>query len=292
MTATMRDIETRKRLLRISRATPAQVGDGFTIRRAIPSAGIEGIDPFLMLDHAGPTVIAPSDQPKGVDEHPHKGFETVTVVLQGELEHRDSAGNSGSLAAGDVQWMTAGSGVVHEEKHGADFTRRGGTVEIVQLWVNLPAANKLVAPDYQDIVAATIPTVEVDGGTIRVIAGSYNSTNGAARTFTQVDLFDMTLEAGAELNLMRPEGHTTGLYMLRGAIEIEEGHVAREGEIAGFGVDGDHVRIRATEESRILALGGDPIDEPVAAYGPFVMNTMDEIRTAMSEYRSGQMGSL
>ena len=153
-----------KRLLRIVRSTPAQVGDGFEIRRGMPGPGIQAINPFLVLDHAGPTRVEPSDRPRGVDEHPHKGFETVTVLLQGEIEHRDSAGSSGLLRPGDVQWMTAGSGLVHEEKHGADFTRQGGTLELVQLWVNLPAVRKSTPPDYQDIRSEDIPTVELPEG--------------------------------------------------------------------------------------------------------------------------------
>lgn len=285
-------IGTKKDLLRISRGTPAQVGDGFTIRRAIPSAGIEGIDPFLMLDHAGPTPVEPSARPRGVDEHPHKGFETVTVVVQGELEHRDSGGNSGALKPGDVQWMTAGSGLVHEEKYGKEFTRRGGTIEMVQLWVNLPAAKKLTEPGYQDITAESIPSVDLDGGSLRVIAGEFEGTQGAAKTHTHVDLYDLELEAGTELRLARPDGHTTGLYLLRGAINLGDDNVVREGEIAGYGLDGDHITLTVLEPTRALLLGGDPIDEPVASYGPFVMNTMEEIQEALAEYRAGKMGTL
>ena len=283
-----------KRLLRIVRSTPAQVGDGFEIRRGMPGPGIQAINPFLVLDHAGPTRVEPSDRPRGVDEHPHKGFETVTVLLQGEIEHRDSAGSSGLLRPGDVQWMTAGSGLVHEEKHGADFTREGGTLELVQLWVNLPAVRKSTPPDYQDIRSEDIPTVELPegGGSARVIAGELNGTIGPARTFTPVALQELRLNPGVELTIRRPDGHTTGLYGIRGAVELAEGEVLHEGELAGYDVDGDHITLRPLEESRILLLGGEPIDEPVASYGPFVMNTEEEIRQAIADYRAGKMGRL
>lgn len=286
--------ERTKKLLRIVKSNPAQVGDGFTIRRPMPGNGIEAINPFLMLDHAGPTRVEPSDKARGVDEHPHKGFETVTVVLQGEIAHRDSAGHSGLLGAGGVQWMTAGSGVVHEEKHGPEVTRNGGTVEMVQLWVNLPARHKGEAPGYQDIDAESIPTVELPegNGTARVIAGQLHGTEGPARTFTPVTLLDITLQSGAKVSIPRPEGHTTGVYTLRGAVEVAEGEVVRESEMAGYDLEGTKITLHALQESRLLLIGGEPIDEPVAAYGPFVMNTMDEIREAMSEYRSGKMGHL
>ncbi len=286
--------ERSKKLLRIVKSSPAQVGDGFTIRRPMPGNGIEGINPFLMFDHAGPTTVGPSERALGVDEHPHKGFETVTVVLQGEIAHRDSAGHSGLLGPGGVQWMTAGSGLVHEEKYGPNVTRNGGTIEMVQLWVNLPARHKGEAPGYQDIEADRIPTVELPegGGSARVIAGELQGTEGPARTFTPVTLLEITLQSGARVSIPRPEGHTTGVYALRGAVEVAEGEVVREGEMAGYGVEGTRITLHALEESRLLLIGGEPIDEPVAAYGPFVMNTMDEIREAMSDYRSGKMGHL
>ena len=284
----------KKELLRIVKSKPAQVGDGFTIRRPMPGSGIEGINPFLMLDHAGPTAVPPTDKPLGVDEHPHKGFETVTVVLQGDLVHRDSAGNSGLLGPGGVQWMTAGSGVVHEEKYGPDITANGGTLEMVQLWVNLPASRKGEKPGYQDIDADSIPSVELPGGagSARVVAGELLGTNGPARTFTPTALVDLTLNPGVEVRIPRPEGHTTGLYALRGAVELAEGEVVREGELGGYGLEGDHITLKAVEPSRLLMIGGEPINEPVASYGPFVMNTMEEIREAIAEFHAGKMGRL
>lgn len=282
-----------KQVIRIVKSAPHTVGDGFAIRRPLPGAGIQAIDPFLLLDHAGPTVIRPSDTPRGVDEHPHKGFETVTIVLQGELQHRDSAGNSGALRAGDVQWMTAASGIVHEEKHGEEFTRRGGTVEIVQLWVNLPARFKTEPPAYQDLRGRDIPVVGLEGGgAVRVIAGAFGAAAGAARTFIPVDLLDVGMRAAEEATIAWPEGHTAGLYVIRGAVTLSNGESVRESELAGFTLDGTELRLRATEESRFLLLGGEPIDEPVVTYGPFVMSTMEEIRQAYQEYREGAMGTI
>ena len=283
-----------KELLRIAKSRPDVVGDGFYIRRPMPGSAIEGINPFLLLDHAGPTEVEPSDTPRGVDEHPHRGFETVTVVLQGELEHRDSAGNSGHLKEGDVQWMTAAAGLVHEEKYGHDFTRRGGTIEMVQLWVNLPARHKSEKPGYQDIRNKDIPVLDLEegAGSLRLIAGEFGHTKGAARTFTPVMLFDVTLNEGADVVLPINSNHTTGLYTLRGAVTLEKGEVVREGELAGFTVEGEEIRVKATEPTRFLLIGGEPIDEPVASYGPFVMNTMDEIRQAYADYREGKMGTL
>ena len=284
----------RKELLRIAKSHRDTVGDGFEIRRPMPGPAIEGINPFLLLDHAGPTTIEPSDTPRGVDEHPHRGFETVTVVLQGELEHRDSAGNSGHLREGDVQWMTAASGVVHEEKHGGEFTRNGGTLEIVQLWVNLPAQYKSERPGYQDIQKDDIPVVELEngGGSLRVIAGEFCGTKGVAKTFTPVMLFDVTLNQGADIVLPIQANHTTGLYVLRGEVFLEGGENVREGELAGFTVEGESIRVKGSSATRLLLIGGEPIDEPVVSYGPFVMNTMDEIRQAFKDYREGKMGTL
>ena len=284
---------TPKQLLRIAGTSRQKVGDGFEIRRALPGPEIEWINPYLVLDHAGPTEIAPSNTPRGVDEHPHKGFETVTVLYQGEIEHRDSSGNNGLLKAGDVQWMTAASGIVHEEKHGKEFTRKGGTLELVQLWVNLPAAHKTEKPGYQDIRSEDIPVIPLEsGGFVRVIAGDYNGTRGAARTFTHVTLFDVKLEAGTEIAIPSRSGHLAGLYVLRGELALENGETLSEGQIAAYAPDGDTVPIRATSTARFLVIGGEPINEPVFSYGPFVMNSEEEIRQAFDDYRTGRMGTL
>ena len=193
------------------------VGDGFPVRNLFPSSGVSGeINPFLMLDYAGPATFPPSNRPRGVDEHPHRGFETITIAYQGSVDHRDSSGNSGTIGPGDVQWMTAASGVVHEEKHGRDFTESGGTFEMVQLWLNLPKAHKMSAPRYQGIASNQIPTVEFEPGAIaRVIAGDLNGVKGPAQTFTPVNLFDLRLEAGSKAKLTIPEKQNAGVVLLR-----------------------------------------------------------------------------
>lgn len=270
------------------------VGDGFPVRNLFPSTGITGTSPFLMLDYAGPAHFEPSDRPRGVEEHPHRGFETVTIAYQGSVDHRDSAGNSGTINPGDVQWMTAASGLVHEEKHGHDFTAAGGTFEMVQLWVNLPKAHKMTAPRYQGIVSADIPRVELGPDAYaRVIAGEVNGTQGAAKTFTPVTLLDVRIEAGGRAEWNLPAGQNASIVLLRGNVTLN-GSTALKGEaqIAVLSPDGESIRIEAKEQSILLVLGGESINEPVASYGPFVMNTDAEIRQAIDDYRSGKMGRL
>ncbi|MEL6651562.1 MAG: pirin family protein [Bacteroidota bacterium] len=283
-----------KSLIRVVGSTKAQVGDGFTIRRALPAPGLEMLDPFLMLDHAGPVEIEPSEIQKGVDAHPHKGFETVTILYQGELEHRDSSGNSGKIHAGGAQWMTAGSGIVHEEKHGQEFSRRGGTVELVQLWVNLPKKFKLTSPDYQDLKPEDIPGLALPegAGTLRIIAGDYDQQQGAARTFTPINLYDLRLNQGADTALSLPEGFSTGVYVVRGKVAFNGGESISAGFMALFDPQGEQISIQAEADSILLVLNGEPIDEPVVSYGPFVMNTEEEIREAYREFRKGKMGTL
>lgn len=289
-------MRTFKSIAVIAKASPAQVGDGFFIRRAMPGGGVGlgEMNPFLVLDHAGPTSFPPSDQPKGVDEHPHRGFETVSIVYQGELEHRDSAGNSGRIGPGDVQWMTAASGLVHEEKHSRAFTEKGGTIEMIQLWVNLPAAHKMIAPAYQEILATTIPSVPIDGGHsyVRVIAGAFQGVKGAAKTFTPLDLLDLRLQAGQALELDLRDGDNTAVYALKGKIRLHDAQTLAEAEIARFEPKGNAIKLEALEDSTLLVLSGTPIQEPIASYGPFVMNTSEEIRQAIQDYHTGKMGVL
>ena len=271
------------------------VGDGFPVRNLIPSTGLEGeVSPFLLLDYAGPKYFPPSDKPRGVDEHPHRGFETVTIAYQGSVEHRDSGGNAGTIGPGDVQWMTAASGVVHEEKHERDFTSKGGTFEMIQLWVNLPRALKMSAPKYQTILSSQIPHVEFDkGGYARVIAGDLNGVKGAASTFTPVNLFDVRIKAGETAKLSLPAGFNTAVFLLRGAVELNSSRVVEgEAKIALLETDGDLLQIDAKQDSVLLVLSGQGIDEPVASYGPFVMNTRAELAQAVDDYRAGKMGHL
>ncbi len=276
------------------RVTPHWVGDGFPVRSLLSYSGDgAAISPFLLLDYGGPAAFEPSETPKGVGEHPHRGFETVTLVIQGELEHRDSAGNRGAIGPGDVQWMTAASGVVHEEFHSRAFTQSGGTLEMVQLWVNLPSAEKMAPPRYQEIRHGSIPTVPLDdeSGAVRVIAGSYRGTRGPARTVTPVTLWDLTLREGRSATLELPEGHSAALLVLRGAVRID-GEKARPPDLILFGRDGEGITVDCLEDASALLLGGAPIDEPIAGYGPFVMNTREEITQAMDDYRDGRMGHL
>lgn len=271
------------------------VGDGFPVRNLFPSNGVnDAVNPFLMFDYAGPTSFPPSDRPRGVEEHPHRGFETVTIAYQGSVDHRDSAGNAGAIGPGDVQWMTAASGVVHEEKHGMDFTRAGGAFEMAQLWVNLPAAYKMTAPRYQSIVSADIPVVELgEGAHARVIAGELHTVRGPAQTFTPITLIDLRLRAGAKGALPFPAGQNAAIALLRGAVTLN-GVTALSGEakLAVLSTEGDEVHVEATQDSLLLVLAGEPIREPVVSYGPFVMNTQEEIRQAIADYRSGKMGRL
>jgi redox-sensitive bicupin YhaK (pirin superfamily) len=249
-----------------------------------------------MLDYAAPYEFEPKtgapSAPRGVGEHPHRGFETVTIVYQGELEHRDSAGNRGKIGPGDVQWMTAASGVVHEEYHSAEFMRRGGTFEVAQLWVNLPAKAKMSPPRYQGIAGGQIPTVELPGGaaTVRVIAGELNGARGPAQTVTPVAVWDADLLAGAQTELPVPEGHMAAVLVERGSIVVD-GETVSAGELVLLDRAGSGVGVEAKEASRALVLSGEPIDEPVVAQGPFVMNSREEILQAFADFQSGRMGS-
>ena len=268
------------------------VGDGFPVRTVFPSQGVAELSPFLMLDYAGPTRFEPSNKPRGVEEHPHRGFETVTIAYQGSVDHRDSGGNSGTIHPGDVQWMTAAAGVVHEEKHGKDFTAKGGDFEMVQLWVNLPAAHKMSKPRYQGIVSADIPRVELGTGAYgRVIAGELNGVNGPAKTVTPVNVFDLRLEAGGTAEFSLPAGHNSAIVLLRGEVVVN-GSATLKGtaQIAPLSGAGETVVLEAKAESLVLVLSGEPIQEPVASYGPFVMNTQAELRQAFEDYRAGKMG--
>jgi len=284
-----------KEILTIQPSPPPHwVGDGFPVRGAFGGrAFTPEISPFLLLDFAGPAEFPPSEQPRGVGQHPHRGFETVTIVYQGEVEHRDSAGNAGSIGPGDVQWMTAASGVLHEERHGRDFTRRGGVLEMAQLWVNLPAEAKMSPPRYQTILDRDIPVVSLPGsGTVRVIAGHFRGTRGPARTVTPVDVWDLRLKAGSRIDLALPDGFTTIVYVAHGGVAVGGSRAAGEGDTILFSQAGEEVAIEAVKDSTLLVLSGEPIPEPIASYGPFVMNTQEEIRQAIADFQAGRMGTL
>ena len=285
-----------KKIVSILRKPTAHwVGDGFPVRTvfSFDTLGYR-ISPFLLLDYAGPAEFVPADHSRGVDEHPHRGFETVTIVYQGELEHRDSAGNHGKIGPGDVQWMTAASGVVHEEKHSREFTRLGGTLEMVQLWVNLPAQFKMSPPAYQTIPDRQIQSVTLPegAGTVRVIAGEFEGVKGPASTFTPINLWELRLKTYQRAELMLPRGFTTALFVLRGEVALGDSERAGEADLALLTREGDRVHIEAREDATLLVLNGEAIDEPVAAYGPFVMNSKTQITQAIEDYHNGRLGRL
>lgn len=285
-----------KQLLRVIPRGPTHwVGDGFPVHTAFDyrSAGRE-LSPFLMLDHAGPTSFEPTTtQRRGVGEHPHRGFETVTIVFDGEVEHRDSSGGGGTIGPGDVQWMTAASGLVHEEFHGREWAARGGRFHLVQLWVNLPARSKMSSPGYQALLAADIPTVGLanDSGTARLIAGDGFDAHGAARTFTPMQVWDLALRRGRALNLPAHDGRGVGLLVLTGRIDLQ-GRELSAGDLAVCSLDGNALNMTALEDARALWLSGEPILEPIVGYGPFVMNTRDEIVQAVQDFQAGRMGTM
>jgi redox-sensitive bicupin YhaK (pirin superfamily) len=271
------------------------VGDGFPVRNIFSYNDIAGeISPFLMLDYAGPRDFPATGQKLGVGSHPHRGFETVTIVYEGQVEHRDSSGGGGSIGPGDVQWMTAGSGLVHEEFHGTEYAKHGGPFEMVQLWVNLPKKDKMTAPRYQGITNAQIPRIELPEGAgfVRVIAGDYSGHRGPAQTFSPIDVWDARIKAGHRMELPVRAGHTASLFVLKGALRLEDGKTLGEAQLAVLGGEGDRATIEATEDAKLLFLGGKPLNEPFVGYGPFVMSTEAEIRQAFVDFQSGRMGRL
>ncbi|HEY3349106.1 MAG TPA: pirin family protein [Thermoanaerobaculia bacterium] len=284
-----------KGVLTIEQAPPRHwVGDGFPVSSMFSYDSAPYLSPFILLDYAAPAEFKPALAPRGVGEHPHRGFETVTIAYQGEIDHRDSAGHKGRIGPGDVQWMTAASGIVHEEMHGKEFTKKGGTLEMVQLWVNLPAQFKKAPPGYQDLVGGRTPVVTLPGdtGSVRVIAGAFEKEKGPARTFTPIELWDVRLRAGKTAKLNVPAGQSTALLFLHGGGRVNGERSVDEGGLVVLDRDGETLSIEAAADSTILLLSGTPIDEPVVGYGPFVMNTEKEIRQAIADYRSGLMGHL
>lgn len=269
------------------------VGDGFPVRSLFSYNGdAKVVSPFLLFDYAGPWNFDPSDgQPRGVGEHPHRGFETVTIVYDGEVSHRDSTGGGGTIGTGEVQWMTAGGGILHEEFHSPGYSKTGGPFRMVQLWVNLPAKDKMTQAGYQAITRDMITEVALNGGKARIIAGELNGTKGPARTFSPVNLWDVRLDADAEVTLPLPDGHTSMIAVLSGHITID-GEGVGEAEIARLSPDGEGVTIKADGNAMILVMTGEPIDEPVVGYGPFVMNSEAEIREAINDFNSGRFGAM
>ncbi|RAJ75591.1 hypothetical protein CLV59_109205 [Chitinophaga dinghuensis] len=289
-------MKTIKHVIDIYKApAPHMVGDGFRVHSVLPGGTRNEnnrVSPFILLDYGAPAYFPPTNRPRGVDQHPHKGFETVTVVYQGELEHRDSTGSYGKLAPGDVQWMTAANGIVHEEKHETAFSKRGGKVEMAQLWVNLPKAHKSDQPHYQNLTKADIPVVPIgENSYLRVIAGEYNGTKGAASTYSPVNVLDVQLKKGDSVTVSYPENFNTMAVLMQGKADFD-GTAANAVETVFFGKQGTDITITAIEDTSLLMLSGEPIDEPIFAYGPFVMNNEQEIVEAINDYNAGKMGFL
>lgn len=285
----------RKILGLFSAPSPHWVGDGFPVR-SLFSHHSQGrhISPFLLLDYAGPSYFGPTSRRRGVGEHPHRGFETVTIVYEGEVAHRDSTGAGGTIGPGDVQWMTAASGILHDEYHSPAFAEKGGNLEMVQLWVNLPAKDKMSSPGYQTILNGDIPQVDLpgDAGSVRVIAGDYDGHAGPARTFTPINIWDARLKAGKTGRFALPEGHTLAVVVLAGTVEVNGSEIARDAQMVLLDRTGGAITVEANSDAKILILSGEPIDEPVVAHGPFVMNTVSEIEQAMLDFRSGRFGGI
>jgi quercetin 2,3-dioxygenase len=276
------------------------VGNGFPVRTLFfyQQLGKE-MSPFLMLDLAGPAEFPPTNERKGVGTHPHRGFETVTIVYDGEVSHKDSTGQGGTIGPGDVQWMTAGAGILHQEFHSDAFAKQGGVLQMVQLWVNLPAKHKMTAPGYQPILSESIPEIELSNssGSIRVIAGQYEGRVGPAKTFTPMNVFDIRLKKGEELVLPAPDGWNTSVVVLRGALEsgansADRGVIAKDAKMLMFSQEGAGIKVKALEDTVALLLSGEPIAEPIVGHGPFVMNTREEIEQAIDDFNRGAFGSI
>ncbi len=274
---------------------PGMVGDGFRVYNYFPSGYKirERISPFLMLDFNPAFDFGTSNTPRGVDVHPHKGFETVTIAYKGSVEHYDSSGNSGVINPGDVQWMTAGSGILHKEFHEREFSKKGGPFEMIQLWVNLPKKDKLTTPKYQSLVSSEMNKIILPGesGEVSVIAGSFNGVKGSASTFTEINMLNIRLNKNGEMTTDIEAAHNTAILVVEGEIEVN-GKSAKLHDFVLFKNEGETITIKATEKSVLLLLSGVPINEPVAQYGPFVMNTQEELQETFREYQAGKFGVL
>ena len=271
------------------------VGDGFPVRNIFSYSDIAAdISPFLLMDYAGPAHFPPTERKLGVGQHPHRGFETVTIVYEGGVSHRDSAGGGGTIGPGDVQWMTAGAGLVHEEYHSPEFAKAGGPFEMIQLWVNLPAHAKMSPPAYQSIARTQIPVIKLpdDAGQARVIAGHLSGHTGPARTFTPMNVWDLQLNAGRRVTFELTEGHTLAVFVLKGAVQVSSQQTVREAELAVMEQSGRLLMMDVEQDTAALLLAGAPLNEPIVGHGPFVMNTHAEIREAIEDFRNGRFGRI
>lgn len=269
------------------------VGDGFPVRSlfSYPTHG-KSLSPFLLLDYAGPWTFPADGQQRGVGEHPHRGFETVTVVYAGEVEHSDSTGQGGVIRPGDVQWMTAGSGILHQEFHSARFASQGGELKMIQLWVNLPAKDKMTSPGYQSLTKSAIPVITLpnSGGIMRVIAGRYGEISGPAHTFSPLNVWDVSLREGTTLAVDQPEGWSTALVVVEGSVTVNGSAQASEAQLVVLSQTGSKVHLTASSNASVLLMAGEPLNEPIVGYGPFVMNTKTEITEAVRDFNAGRFG--
>lgn len=276
--------------MRIYKSTQEQVAPGFIIRRGLPVYGLESVGPFLLLDHMGPKQLKPGEG-EGVPEHPHRGFETISYLVDGAMEHQDSLGNRMAMGSGEVQWMTAGSGILHAEFIGKELKQNGGLLHGFQIWVNLPRQYKMIAPAYQQYKAGEFPVVQLPQAKVKVLAGSYNGNASPIRTKSPLFLFHIELEPGASVQLPVPAGYETALYVATGNITANA-QTLMNGQLAFSNELSDILLTGGSERSDVLFFGGLPIDEPVAAYGPFVMNEPGEIRDAILDYQAGKFGKI
>jgi hypothetical protein len=263
---------------------------GTKVKQALPTMQVEQISPFLLLHHFGPSTVNPGADPLGVGPHPHRGFEPVTFLYQGGIRHKDSRGNEGILQGGDVQWMTAGMGIIHSEMASPQFLKDGGTMEGIQLWVNLPKLHKMVQPRYQDIKSTEIPVLKQEGSQLKVVAGQYDNVQGPAATYTPLLALQLSMEQGGFREISLPEGYNAFAYILNGNIKLNENWDYGQETLLNFKKDGAGISFRASQNSEILIMAGQPIDEPLAQWGPYVMNTQTEIMQAMRDYQMGKMG--
>ena len=270
------------------------VGNGFHVHGLLrPTEELNKfISPFVMLDYASPKEFSNTSERRGVGEHPHRGIETVTFAYQGEVEHRDSSGGGGIIKSGDVQWMTAGRGIVHDEFHSVEFSKKGGVFEMVQLWINLPKKNKMTKPKYQEIRNEDIPIISLGSGTeLRVIAGNFEGNKGPSSTFTKINLYDILSKVSKNISIKFSNGTNTVILIMRGELEIEN-KTFKDKNILIFEREGDEINFKVSEDFKGLILNGEPIEESIIAHGPFVMNSKEEIYQAFSDFQNGKMGSL
>lgn len=273
---------------------PHMVGDGFRVHNFFPSGNKLNMSPFYMLDYNAKIEFSARNEPRGVGVHPHRGFETVTIAYHGAVAHHDSAGNSGIIYPGDVQWMTAARGILHKEYHEESFSKKGGLFQMVQLWINLPAKDKMSAPKYQGVKQNDIQKINLpnNSGVIEVIAGNYQGSRGSVSTFTPIEMYNARLNKGGKAEFSFPESYNTGFVIIEGSIKVNDTAIAKTDQFIHFKNQGETIEVEALADTVILILSGEPINEPIVAYGPFLMNTNQEIQQALADYNEGKFGYL